>query len=66
MGLNVVMPDRRICATCVSWLGGHRIFEGGRVKFEANSRGNCTHPIAGKNYKETRSTFTCGRWSRAY
>ncbi len=66
MSLNTVTPDRRICATCTSWLGGKRIFEGGRVKYESTINGTCTHPIAGRTYSETKPHFTCGKWSRNY
>jgi len=54
------------CATCATWFGGIRVFDGkGNVRYDtANNRGICKHPLSLKKGKESTPNFTCSRWSQ--
>jgi len=56
----------RRCATCSSWFGGIRAFDGkGNVRYEtANTFGICKHPLSTKKGKESYPDFICSRWSQ--
>lgn len=56
----------RRCATCVSWFGGIRAFDGkGNVRYDiANNAAICKHPMSSKKGKESQPNFTCPRWSQ--